>query len=355
MTEISKLTILTGAGFTRNFGGFLAEEMWAKIFNQPEISGDKDLRVEFIKERDLNFERVYTNVMSKESEDCAEKKRKFTDAMMNTYSSLDRAIRSVMQGGRKKCNVPEIFQALFELLDSNDGMRSIWFTLNQDLFLEKWWGAHSLESTFGNGGLIMPCATRFQDSLYMTNGNISPETDILREHFVQLNSDVTLEKVKRVLKNDHPPKAPGYIKLHGSFGWWTSKNVGCMAVGEDKDVFIQNESLLDSYSKLFREHVLQSGIKLLIIGYGFGDEHINDILLEGAKIETLKMYIINPESPKLWKNKIANLQKRGAATEKYYLPIWNGIYGYFQNSLGDIFDNHKDNENFKELKRIFLS
>jgi len=30
--------MLTGAGFTETFGGYLATEMWAAIFNQPEDS-----------------------------------------------------------------------------------------------------------------------------------------------------------------------------------------------------------------------------------------------------------------------------------------------------------------------------
>ena len=29
--------LMTGAGFTKNFGGFLANEMWAKIFNCHEV------------------------------------------------------------------------------------------------------------------------------------------------------------------------------------------------------------------------------------------------------------------------------------------------------------------------------
>jgi hypothetical protein len=33
-TEIREPVLLTGAGFTRNFGGFLADQMWARIFNQ---------------------------------------------------------------------------------------------------------------------------------------------------------------------------------------------------------------------------------------------------------------------------------------------------------------------------------
>ena len=35
--QISKNILLTGAGFTKNFGGFVATEMWEKIFNCSEV------------------------------------------------------------------------------------------------------------------------------------------------------------------------------------------------------------------------------------------------------------------------------------------------------------------------------
>ena len=31
--QIREPVLLTGAGFTRNFGGFLANQMWDKVFN----------------------------------------------------------------------------------------------------------------------------------------------------------------------------------------------------------------------------------------------------------------------------------------------------------------------------------
>ena len=36
----SNTILLTGAGFTKNFGGFLAREMWAQIHNRLQISNE---------------------------------------------------------------------------------------------------------------------------------------------------------------------------------------------------------------------------------------------------------------------------------------------------------------------------
>ena len=35
--------LLTGAGFTKTFGGYLASEMWATILNQPEVQRSPEL------------------------------------------------------------------------------------------------------------------------------------------------------------------------------------------------------------------------------------------------------------------------------------------------------------------------
>ena len=52
--------LLTGAGFTKNFGGFLANEMWAYIFNNPLIQSSVILREKLVDDQD--FESVYSPV-----------------------------------------------------------------------------------------------------------------------------------------------------------------------------------------------------------------------------------------------------------------------------------------------------
>ena len=44
LMRFAKTILLTGAGFTKTFGGFLGSEMWAAIFNQPEVGEDNKLR-----------------------------------------------------------------------------------------------------------------------------------------------------------------------------------------------------------------------------------------------------------------------------------------------------------------------
>jgi hypothetical protein len=58
--------LLTGAGFSKPLGGYLASEMWALIFRQPEVRASEHMRKKML--REMNFERVYEEVMT--SQDC---------------------------------------------------------------------------------------------------------------------------------------------------------------------------------------------------------------------------------------------------------------------------------------------
>jgi hypothetical protein len=55
--QIREPILLTGAGFTRNFGGFLANQMWDKIFNREQVQNHPSL-VNLLKDN-FDFESVY--------------------------------------------------------------------------------------------------------------------------------------------------------------------------------------------------------------------------------------------------------------------------------------------------------
>jgi len=56
--------LLLGAGFTRNFGGFLASEMWAKIFSNPELDRLPEIKNIFRDEKNkFDFENIFSVVM----------------------------------------------------------------------------------------------------------------------------------------------------------------------------------------------------------------------------------------------------------------------------------------------------
>jgi hypothetical protein len=79
---------------------------------------------------------------------------------------------------------------------------------------------------------------------------------------------------------------------------------------------------------IFEETLSQQGTKLFVIGYGFRDRHINQIIKESVKNYGLKLYILSPENPR---NFIEKLHHLGIDT------ILKGLCGYFPYTLSQLF------------------
>ena len=68
---------LTGAGFTKNYGGFLAHEMWSWLLNSPETESRPFLKLRL--KRNFNFESVYSEIWDDEE------KQAMTAALRRVY------------------------------------------------------------------------------------------------------------------------------------------------------------------------------------------------------------------------------------------------------------------------------
>lgn len=88
--EINKHVLLTGAGFTKNFGGFLANEMWSWIFNNSKIW--KYPKLSNLLKNDFDYESVYYKVIEG-SEFNDNEKKALTDAIYYAYKKLDDKIK----------------------------------------------------------------------------------------------------------------------------------------------------------------------------------------------------------------------------------------------------------------------
>ena len=85
-----------------------------------------------------------------------------------------------------------------------------------------------------------------------------------------------------------------YIKLHGSLNWRSCHGQNMTVIGGIKRA-IDREPLLKWYYEIF-ENVLSGGDKkLMVIGYGFRDEHINDTIINAIKKKGMKLYVLSPE------------------------------------------------------------
>jgi len=88
------------------------------------------------------------------------------------------------------------------------------------------------------------------------------------------------------------PGVQPYIKLHGSVNWVSAPD-RVIIMGGEKVVAIYRFPLLNWYHQEFRKMLQRPEARLMVIGYGFGDAHINDAIVDGLK-NGLKLYVVDP-------------------------------------------------------------
>src|SRR5581483_3195537 len=84
-----------------------------------------------------------------------------------------------------------------------------------------------------------------------------------------------------------------YFKLHGSSNWRTGDGSSLLIMGGNKSANIAASELLSWYEQEFRNALREPGARLMVIGYGFADTHINDDIREGASAG-MKLFVIDP-------------------------------------------------------------
>jgi hypothetical protein len=303
------LMLLTGAGFTHNFGGFLAREMWSKIFNHPLVQSSPEVRELLLK--DFDFESVYADVLTgTRYNDVA--KAAIRQAVEGAYKDLDDTVKgwTFNHENPTALNIYGLGE-LLSFVSERGSEKGCFFTLNQDLLMERQRGFRSPGAAFGQS----------------VDGHEGGGVQL-----TVLPDPESLETIKGRLNN------ASYIKLHGSYGWISSHAGSQMVIGRNKSDIINSEPLLKWYFELFQSLIYEGNKKLLIIGYGFGDAHVNDILLKGVQEHGLSLYVINPSDPEKFKNILEGRPAHfGSYEPSKYFKIWDGVRGYFPYTLRQIY------------------
>ncbi len=310
--ESKNYILLTGAGFTKNFGGFLGSEMWSQILHQKEIHENKNLRKKLLTNTD--FESVYSSILN--SKDFSEKdKSTMKEVIEKIYNDLDNTIvRNFNSEKNLKWEKWGDIATMF--LGKGGKEKGLFFTLNQDTLIER-------KSGFYSPGISLT---------FSENLSSNPATSS-HDYFDTLPKDkkgieTRIEQAEENLKNEKKGrKNIAYIKLHGSYGWKSSNGSNLMVVGVNKLELIEKEPLLKWYLELFKKVIAEGNKKILIIGYGFRDRHINQILADGVEKYGLQINIISTQPE-------TNLKQHFEyGGHIYALPIWNGLHHYFYCTL----------------------
>jgi hypothetical protein len=205
------------------------------------------------------------------------------------------------------------------------------FSLNQDIFIERY-----IMKLISDYNLVCPGIkgnyARFNSS----------ERQLQPSDFAVVLRNQELEKEKTAFRNS--PERLHYIKLHGSYDWRDKKNQTKMIIGTNKPGQIEKEPLLSWYFQLFKEVLILDNRRLLIIGYGFGDTHINDVIIDAIKRHNLKIYVISPDDPKNFRTRVDNIDDN----------IFRAMSGYYQCSLRELFPIAGNSPRYINLKKEFF-
>lgn len=329
MSKYHNLLLLTGAGFTKNFGGFLASEMWSQIYNHPRVQESSTLRD--LLQEDFDYESIYSQVVTASSTFSEADSLRIQTAVESAYTNLDNAIKDwVFTVGAPYPVCWYTMNRLFQLFNSSGSGKGLFFTLNQDLFMER------------QSGMMCPGVPPIQSK----HGALQSYT-LEKNNHVLLPPQSETDHAVETSMSGHAGYV--YIKLHGSYGWKSSNNSSQMVLGRDKLKRISDEPILKKYFQIFEEAISEGNKKILVIGYGFSDPHINSVLAHGARDRGLKIYVISHSSPQRWKEKVGeDLENAGS--------IIKGLAGYFPYSLLEMFpSDQSETIHFKSLKALLMS
>ncbi len=308
--------LLTGAGFTKNFGGLLASEMWYKIFNSIDSAKYPELKDKINQFRQgYDFEGFYNEIINGNYDEPVKDLTK--DITYKAYLGLDNILQEWISNDSSR------FPISNSLLSKFLSQFKYFFTTNQDLFIER----KLLEPLFF-------CPGAEDNTIFRNKLNLERDINNLK---IRLPTKYSEDDLEKFLQGN----SRAYIKLHGSFNWLSGNNNDfAMVIGSQKDKQIEKEPLLKQYLKLFERQLQQRNVHLVTIGYGFKDQHLNSKIEEALNNHGLKLFVISPLDLDLWGSKI--------------IPgIVENIEGYFKHSLLDLFPLHGNGLQLRqELKSI---
>jgi hypothetical protein len=261
------LILLTGAGFSRNWGGWLASEAFEYLLGCTEIDQETRNLLWRSKERGGGFEDTLADLAN--AIDAQGKKRydDLTAALVGMFNAMTQGFMQrqldFLQG--------DVRRTVRQFLVQFDAI----FTLNQDTLLEQ----HYLDQVVSEkwNGVIIP-------GVKSLGSATTVPIQLVRIAPQQPDAD----------NFKLPPRIQPYIKLHGSCNWNDgTSGTRILIMGGQKAISIDQFPILTWYHQLFREHLLRPDARLMVIGYSFSDVHINKAIGDGVE-RGLKLFIIDP-------------------------------------------------------------
>jgi hypothetical protein len=325
--------LLLGAGFSRNWGGWLASEAFEYLLGCPEIVNDNDLRQRLWKHQPHGgFEAALADLQVAYSQNQVAggpPLMALQSAVMQMFTDMNNAfLASTDWQLGQQC----IDRQIGTFLTRFDAI----FTLNQDVLLEHHYVNDNIKligkKKFAGAELPGMKRTPHQEPLYSESWARSTWTPA-EDSF---EADASLQPI---------------YKLHGSSNWTRADGQSMLIMGGAKVREIGDTPILNWYAKVFDDLLTTKGAKLMVIGYGFRDNHINEAIAKAVE-GGLKLFIIAPEGAALARQ--INSTRQGgqiAAATSLEGVLEQSLIGASRRSLGEIFG--RDTAEFNKVMRFF--
>jgi len=260
-----KHLLLLGAGFSHNWGGWLASEAFEYLLGCQQI--DTNLRDLLWQHRKRGgFEAALEELQ--ESEPAGERLSRLQDAIRTMFEDMDQGF----QNQSFEFQRPPVFRefTVQTFLDRFDAI----FTLNQDLLLERFYLNSVLSQRWT--ACVLPGMRPIPGLETRGNRFIEKWTPVEQSEFTI-----------------HDQIQP-YFKLHGSVNWVDSDSKDLLILGGNKASAIARFPILAWIHEEFVAHLAQPNTRLMIIGYSFGDDHINAKIRQAVRNGRLGIFLVDP-------------------------------------------------------------
>jgi hypothetical protein len=333
--RLDRRVLLSGAGLSRNWGGYLVSEMWGAILSDPRVQAHPKLRDLLL--REMNFETALAIVQTRHQTFDKSCQQAMDEAVRSAFRLQD-ANNCHALTGPIPSSWTRFTESVVRLLVGKDqhapDLTSFYFTLNQDILFERGFSPPIADPPNTPG---VPSKDGFWRMPRSGAGRPEPYND--QKHRVQIPRVATPAFDLRERLN--------YVKLHGSFNWDDGEDA-MLVLGGGKEESIARFPLLQSYLDLFRQVLMTGNIRLLVIGYSFNDEHVNQIIADAVRSSGLKLLVIDPRPANQLRDHLLLADMGG---------IWSGLVDFISRPPGELFATDWGmslSGEFERLQRSFL-
>ncbi len=325
--------LLIGAGFSRNWGGWLASEALEYLLGSPEVIDDGQLRSLLWRHQEsgAGFEGALEELQAaylRDPTNNAKRLMALQTAISRMFDDMNRAFLELVdwEFSADRERKVQLFLTRFDAI----------FTLNQDIFLER----HYCNDN------VMLLGMRRWSGAYLPGLKRSRSSEPLHHNCLARSTWVPEEAAFSLHAGAQP-----IFKLHGSSNWSSPDGKPVLIMGGAKAQEIGRNPILRWYSQKFDEYLLRPNARLMVIGYGFRDPHINTAI-RAAVEKGLRVFIIAPDGAEL-AFQLSPTRQRGqivVPTDEENM-LKQALIGASRRSLAEIFGD--DGAEFGKVMRFF--